>query len=59
MIMATELNPIEQKIIDIFLEVGNVPAQYFKVKEFHSSECKRSYEAFNCPRGLIRKNELS
>ncbi|MCP4989099.1 MAG: hypothetical protein GY928_24480 [Colwellia sp.] len=57
--MATELNPMEQKIIDTFLEVGNVPAQYFKVKELHSSECKRAYEAFNCPRGLIGKNNLS
>jgi len=57
--MSTELNPIEQKVIDIFLELGNVPAQCFKDKELHSSECKRSYEAFNCPSGLIRKNELS
>ena len=54
--MAVKLNHIAQKVMDIFLEVENVPDQYYKSKELYLSECKNSYEALYFSRKLLGKN---
>ena len=58
MTMATELNHIAQKVLDIFLEVKNVSDEYYEAKKFHLSECKNSYEALYYSRKLLGKNRV-
>lgn len=54
--MATELNHVAQKVLNIFLDVKNVSPDYYQEKELRLAQCKNIYEALEYSVYLVGKN---
>ena len=54
MTMATELNHVAQRVLNIFLDVKNVSPDYYQEKELRLAQCKNTYEALEYSMYLYR-----